>query len=521
MNQNVIFSVIMGREQLSKSDLVALGLDPLFVDVACFAVNKQTYSNLLFQKEFSIDYNHAEKLFRELRDYNIVGSATTTPREIMNHEQLDELLLNLKRKRIGIASKEDLANSYKDEYSVRYTIDGKRLLKAPEDIKNYNVKEGTLVICDKAFANTRLTSVTIVEGTEIIGNSCFQYCQDLISIMLPSSLKEIDECCFSHCTKLTSIYIPKNVEKIGLQIFTGCNCLSSVVVDGNNKYYDSRGNCNAIIESRNNTLYTACSFSKIPEGVKRIGEYSFCCCDEMSSITIPGCVEIIGFHAFYRCENLKKVVFQEGVKDIGHYAFMDVHSLKAITLPNSLKTIGEGAFEGCNIDTLFIPDGVEVIWGNPFKGNNTKHISVSENNMCYDSRNNCNAVIQSQSNVLIIGSCSTVIPSSVMMVGEFAFYGCTGLTSIVIPEGVKRLAHNAFAHCEGYSYLNEHSLFNEFEIEQCEGLTSISIPNSIERAWGFVFGSATNLKILIPKGTKEKFEKIFLDFYKNKLEEQE
>jgi len=76
----------MGREQLSKSDLVALGLDPLFVDVACFAVNKQTYRHLHFQKEFNIDYNHAEKLFRELRDYNVVGSAATTPREIINHE---------------------------------------------------------------------------------------------------------------------------------------------------------------------------------------------------------------------------------------------------------------------------------------------------------------------------------------------------------------------------------------------------------------------------------------------------
>lgn len=511
----------MGREQLSKSDLVALGLDPLFVDVACFAVNKQTYSNLHFQKEFNIDYNHAEKLFRELRDYNIVGSAATTPRKIMNHEQLDELLLNLKRKRIGIASKEDLANSYIDEYSVRYTIDGKRLLKAPEDIKNYNVKEGTLVICDKAFANTSLTSITIVEGTEIIGNSCFRYCQDLISIMLPSSLKEIDGCCFSHCTKLTSFFIPKNVEKIGLQIFTGCNCLSSVVVDGNNKYYDSRDNCNAIIESNSNTLYIACSFSNIPEDVTIIGEASFNYCEEITTMIIPGSVEKIGSQAFCGCKKLNKVVFQEGVKDIGHYAFMDVHSLKTIALPKSLKTIGEGAFEGCNIDTIFIPEGVEMICGNPFKGNNPKHIFVSENNRFYDSRNNCNAVIQSQSNVLITGSCSTVIPSSVMMIGEFAFYGCTGLTSIIIPEGVKRLAHNAFAHCEGYHYSNEHSLFNEFEIEQCEGLTSISIPNSIERACGFVFGSATNLKILIPKGTKDKFEKIFLDFYKNKLEEQE
>jgi hypothetical protein len=339
--------------------------------------------------------------------------------------------------------------------------------------------------------------------------------------MLPSSLKEIGGCCFSHCTKLTSIFIPKNVEKIRRQIFTGCNCLSSVVVDRDNNYYDSRDNCNAIIESNSNTLYIACSFSKISEDVTTIGDASFNYCEEITTITIPSSVEKIGYQAFCGCKKLNKVVFKEGVKDIRHYAFMDVYSLKTITLPNSLKTIGEGAFEGCNIDTIIIPEGVEMICGNPFRRNNIKHIFVSENNRFYDSRNNCNAIIQSHSNVLITGSCSTVIPSNVMMIGEFAFEGCRGLTSIVIPEGVKWLAHNTFAHCEGYHNLYEHSLFNEFEIEQSEGLTSISIPNSIERACGFVFGSATNLKILIPKGTKEKFEKIFLDFYKNKLEEQE
>lgn len=111
------------------------------------------------------------------------------------------------------------------------------------------------------------------------------------------------------------------------------------------------------------------------------------------------------------------------------------------------------------------------------------------------------------------------------MIGESAFDGCIGLTSIVIPEGVKRIAHYAFANCGGnrfLSHIDENSLlFDLLKKEQCDGLTSIYIPNSIERAWGFVFGAASNLKIMIPKGTKEKFEKIFMDFYKDKLVEQD
>ena len=524
MNINSIFYEIMGKEQLSKTDLVALGLDPLFLDAAQFVISKHNYHNLYLQNEFKIDYAYAEKLFRELRDYNVIGSAETTPRRIMRQEDFQELLLTLKRKRICIASEEDLLVSKEDDFGVKYSHDGKRLLKASEDIKEYNVKEVVTIICDRAFANTSLTSIAIPEGTMIIGVSCFANCQKLTSIMLPNSLKEIREYCFCRCAKLTSIFVPENVEKIGLHVFACCNNLISVVVDENNPYYDTRDNCNAIIESGNNTLYSACSSTVIPKSVIKIGDNSFNYCEEISTITIPGNVVEIGFQAFYGCKNLKEVVFQEGVREIDHYAFMDVNSLKAITLPSSLRIIGEGAFERCDIDTIFIPEGVEMIWGNPFKGNNPKYISVSDDNKNYDSRNNCNAIIQSQNDILITGSCSTIIPPSVTMIGEFAFDGCVGLSSITIPEGVKRIGHNAFAHCEGNNYMansDEHSLFDEYEIEHSVGLTSIFIPNSIQRAWGFVFGAALNLKIIIPKGTKEKFEKVFMDFYKDKLVEKD
>ena len=525
MNIDSAFSEIMGKELLSKTDLVALGLDPLFLDAAQFVISEHNYHNLYLQKEFNVGYNYAEKLFRELRDYNVVGSRETTPRWIMSQEDFQELLLTLKRKRICIASEEDLLASKEDDFGVKYSHDGKRLLKAPEDIKEYSVKESAIIICDRAFANTSLTSVDIPEGTEIIGSCCFWYCQKLASVILPSSLREIGGCSFGQCAKLTSLFVPKNVERIGCQVFAWCNNLHSVFVDENNPYYDSRENCNAIIESVSNTLYAACSSSVIPQSVIKIGDNSFNYCERISTITIPGNVAEIGHQAFYGCKNLKEVVFQEGVREIGHYAFMEVNSLNAINLPSSLRTIGEGGLESGDIDTIFITEGVEVIWGNPFKGNNPKHIFVSESNRFYDSRFNCNAIIQSQNNVLIAGCCSTIIPSSVTMIGEFAFDGCKGLTSIVVPEGVKEIAFNAFANCEGNissSHIGENSLFFDlFKNEQCEGLASIYIPNSIERAWGFVFGAALNLKIIIPKGTKEKFGKIFMDFYKDKLVEQD
>ena len=522
---NLTFSYMMGREQLSKSDLVALGLDSLFIEAARLVVEKHDYRSLAFQKAFGIDYTHAQKLFSELRDYNVIGSAATNPRKIMSREELDELLTTLKSQRILIASEEDLLESWTDQFGVRYSSDGKRLLKAPEDIEKYCVKDGTNIICDEAFFNTRLFSIIVTEGCELLGSSCFGYCRHLTSITLPSSLREIGSRAFSNCDIINSVYIPENVEKIGHQVFASCNNLHSIVVDGENLFFDSRNNCNAIIDSRNNTLCIACSYSVIPDGITRIAEHAFNYCEEVSSIIIPGTVSKIGFQAFFGCKKIREVFIQEGVEEIDHYAFLDVHSLKSISLPKSLKAIGEGAFWNCNIDNIFIPEGVEHIWGNPFKNNNSKFIAVDKNNKYYDSRENCNAIIQSQNNVLVTGSCSTVIPSSVVMVGESAFEGCKNLNCIIIPEGVKRIAHNAFAHCEGDSYYynpDEHSLFDEFEIEHHEGLTSIYIPNSLESACGFVFGSSSpKLKIIIPKGSKMKFEKLFMDFYKDKLVEQE
>ena len=517
-----LYNILIGKE-LCAADLIAIGLDPLFVDAARLVVEKRDYCLLLFQKAFNISYDHAQQLFRELRDFDVIGSAADNPRKIIGQKELDEILKSLMRKRIGVASKEDLDYSWVDEYGVAYSRDQKRLLKAPEDIKKYRCIDGTTILCDKAFHGTNLESIIVPEGVVIVGNSCFGFCKKLTSIELPRSLQEIGYCAFQYCSHLASIVIPEGVKKVGHNLFAHSNNLSSITVDTGNPFFDSRSNCNAIIDTRSDTLCIACSATFIPEGIRIIGDGSFNCCEELQSISIPGSIDEIGFQAFCGCNKLKTVVLEEGVRVIGYYAFMDVYSLKHITLPKSLKTICDGAFEGCDIDSLILPEGVEMICGNPFKGNNLQHISVSENNKHYDSRGNCNAILQSQTNILITGSCSTIIPPSTKMVGESAFEGCKGLNFLEIPEGVTKIGFRAFASCENYGYpVTKESLFYDwFKDDEDEGLTSIVIPNSIEHAFGFVFGSpSSKLKIVIPKGTRKKYERIFHQLYKDQLVEQ-
>ena len=162
--------------------------------------------------------------------------------------------------------------------------------------------------------------------------------------------------------------------------FARCSALKSIIVTKNNVIYDSRNNCNAIIETKSNTLITGCSTTIIPESVTEIGRFAFGGCNELTSITIP--------------KNVKKI------------------DVLAIARRSALKSI-----------------------------------IVTENKVIYDSSNNCNAIIETNSNTLIIGCSTTSIPESVTKIGGFAFDGCNGITSITIPDCVTEISPLAFRGC--------------------------------------------------------------------------
>ena len=183
---------------------------------------------------------------------------------------------------------EDLENAWTDEYGVEYSADRKRLLHAPKNIKEYIIRKGTKVICDMAFNRcTALTAIHIPEGVTSIGDDAFYYCEALTAIHIPESVtsirygafegckaltaihipesvKSIGYKAFSGCTALTAIHIPEGVTSIGDEAFWGCKALTSITVDKNNRHYDSRENCNAIIETKSNTLIAGLSLAAKP-----------------------------------------------------------------------------------------------------------------------------------------------------------------------------------------------------------------------------------------------------------------
>ena len=200
---------------------------------------------------------------------------------------------------------------------------------------------GSVIIPSSVTYNGTTYSVTS------IGEWTFYGCFSLTSVTIGNSVTNIGYAAFAYCSSLTSITIPNSVTSIGEDAFGWCSGLTSIVVEKGNTVYDSRENCNAIIETATNTLIAGCQNTIIPSSVTSIGDYAFDGCLSLTSITIPNSVTSIGEWAFYYCSGLTSITIPNSVTSIGDGAFAYCSSLTSVTIPNSVTSIGEGAFSSC------------------------------------------------------------------------------------------------------------------------------------------------------------------------------
>ena len=224
-----------------------------------------------------------------------------------------------------------------------------------------------------------LKSITIPEGVTHIGQNAFSNCQSLESIELPTGLESIGNVAFSSCIGLKNLFIPANVKEIGTWAFENCSGLTSITVETDNKFYDSREDCNALIESATNTLLLGSIHTVIPEGITSIGNKAFYNIKEIKTIVVPENVTSIGEYAFAGCSSLTALVIPENVSSIGRAAFSDAHSLASVNIPKQITTIKTETFANCkSLRTIEIPKGVTSIGGYAFSGCESMEYVVSQ-----------------------------------------------------------------------------------------------------------------------------------------------
>ena len=238
-------------------------------------------------------------------------------------------------------------------------------------LSSVTMSNGLVSIGSYAFIDCGITSISIPNSVTNIGDHAFEGCKSLNSVTIPGSVRSIEALTFYECSNLTSITISDGVTSIGRSAFAGCsrlkslkipssvtridyfafsNCsnLISIKVSDENSSYDSRNNCNAIIETSTNTIITACKNTVIPNDVISIGHYAFCGCKNLTLINIPNSVTSIGVQAFYDCSSLISITIPNSVTSIGGGAFVNCSRLKSIIIPNSVTSIGDYAFSGCS-----------------------------------------------------------------------------------------------------------------------------------------------------------------------------
>ena len=357
------------------------------------------------------------------------------------------------------------------------------------------INDGTLSIASCAFRDCYgLTSVNIPNSITTIGSYAFCNCRSLTSVNIPNSVTLIADGVFRACSSLTSVNIPNSITTIGREAFENCRSLTSVT---------------------------------IPNSVTSIGIGAFRNCYGLTSVNIPNSVSSISGSMFAGCIGLTNVTIPNSVTSIEGYAFENCNSLTSVTLPNSVTSIGYYAFQSCSgLTNLIIGNSVTSIGDYAFLGcSGLTSIVVGSANHKYDSRNNCNAIIKTSSNTLILGCQNTVIPNSVTSIGNYAFalnsslksltipssvvyigsgafYGCSGLTSIIIPNSVTSIDDRVFYNCSGLASVtigNSVTSIGNGAFGYCYGLTSVNIPNSVSSISGSMFQGCTGLtSVTIP-----------------------
>ena len=395
---------------------------------------------------------------------------------------------------------QDRAEGVLDEWGVLYSKDGLRLLEGNKNLTVYTVREGTRIICDKAFYYcTSLKTLNLPAGLTSIGNYAFWSCTSLETLNLPDGLTSIGDAAFWLCTSLETLNLPDGLTSIGDSAFSWCRSLKTLNLPAG---LTSIG-ANPFSGFNKSKLSNHSSHFKIKDDLllSSDGSQLISYMGKGSSVTIPDCVRSIGDYAFSYCK-----------------------SLAALNLPARLTSIGNRAFGFCtSLETLNLPVGLTSIGANPFSG--CDELKLSNHSSHFKIQNNL--LLSSDGSQLIsyMGKGSSVtIPDCVRSIGDFAFWGCKSLETLNLPARLTSIENRAFGFCTSLKTLNLPAgltTIGDSAFSSCTSLETLNLPAGLTSIGNSAFYGCTSLAALyILHGTESHFKQLLPSDYHSMLRTQ-